>query len=140
LLELQLNPVSINNNIFPLLKIAEDLKKVIRSEGLESSKVRELNKLSSEQLRIDETEAFVIRTQITQQVVQEKLSLSQTKTLVKRILDKYKDSNGQSKHEKQIDKTIKDIQAINLKDLEQTRLSQLRQVLLEKLNEIEQLT
>ncbi|BAY73403.1 ParB-like partition protein (plasmid) [Trichormus variabilis NIES-23] len=140
LLELQLNPVSINNNIFPLLKIAEDLKKVIRSEGLESSKVRELNKLSSEQLRIDETEAFVIRTQITQQVVQEKLSLSQTKTLVKRILDKYKDSNGQSKHEKQIDKTIKDIQSINLKDLEQARLSQLRQVLLEKISEIEQLT
>lgn len=140
LLELQLNPVSINNNIFPLLKIAEDLKKVIRSEGLESSKVRELNKLSSEQLRIDESEASVIRTQITQQVVQEKLSLSQTKTLVKQILDKYKDSNGQSQHEKQIDKTIKDIKSINLKDLEQIRLTQLRQVLLEKLNEIEQLT
>ncbi|MBD2472293.1 ParB/RepB/Spo0J family partition protein [Nostoc sp. FACHB-145] len=139
LLGLQLNPVSINNNIFPLLKVAEDLKVIIRSEGLESSKIRELNKLSAEQLKIDESQATAIRTQITQRVVQEKLSLSQTKTLVKQTLEQYNASNNKAKHEKQIDKTIKDIESINLKSLEPTRLSKLHQVLQKTLHEIETL-
>ncbi|BBD62809.1 ParB-like partition protein (plasmid) [Nostoc sp. HK-01] len=139
LLGLQLNPVSVNNNIFPLLKVAEDLKVIIRSEGLESSKIRELNKLSAEQLKIDESQARAIRTQITQQVVQEKLSLSQTKILVKQKLEQYNSSNNKVKHEKQIDKTIKDIQSINLKSLEPTRLSKLHQVLKQTLHEIETL-
>ncbi|MBD2459353.1 ParB/RepB/Spo0J family partition protein [Nostoc sp. FACHB-87] len=139
LLGLQLNPVSVNNNIFPLLKVAEDLKVIIRSEGLESSKIRELNKLSAEQLKVDESQARGIRVQITQQVVQNKLSLSQTKTLVKQTLEKYNASNNKTKHEKQIDKTIKDIQSINLKSLEPTRLSKLHEVLKQTLHEIETL-
>lgn len=139
LLGLQLNPVSVNNNIFPLLKVAEDLKVIIRSEGLESSKIRELNKLSSEQLKIDESEALTIRTQITQRVVQQKLSLSQTKALVKQTLEQYNVSNNKAKYEKQIDKTIKDIQSIDLKSLESTKLSKLHQVLQNTLREIETL-
>ncbi|QHG20370.1 ParB/RepB/Spo0J family partition protein [Nostoc sp. ATCC 53789] len=139
LLGLQLNPVSINNNIFPLLKVTEDLKNVIRSEGLETSKVRELNKLSSEQMKIDESEALMIRTQVTNRVIEEKLSLSQTKTLVKQTLEQYSTSNSKAKQNKQMDKTIKDIQSINLKILEQTRLIKLRQVLQEKLDEIKTL-
>lgn len=139
LLGLQLNPVSINNNIFPLLKVTEDLKNVIRSEGLETSKVRELNKLSSEQMKIDESKALMIRTQVTHRVIEEKLSLSQTKTLVKQTLEQYSASNSEAKQNKQMDKTIKDIQSINLKILEQTRLIKLRQVLQEKLDEIKTL-
>lgn len=139
LLGLQLNPVSINNNIFPLLKVPEDLKNVIRSEGLETSKVRELNKLSSEQMKIDESKALMIRTQVTNRVIEEKLSLSQTKTLVKQTLEQYSTSNSKAKQNKQMDKTIKDIQSINLKILEQTRLIKLRQVLQEKLDEIKTL-
>ncbi|WP_138506293.1 ParB/RepB/Spo0J family partition protein [Nostoc sp. PA-18-2419] len=139
LLGLQLNPVSVNNNIFPMLKVEEDLKVIIRSEGLESSKIKELNKLSAEQLKIDESQAIAIRTQITQRVVQEKLSLSQTKTLVKQTLEKYNASNNKTKHEKQVDKTIKDIQSIDLKSLESTRLSKLHQVLQKTLREIETL-
>lgn len=139
LLGLQLNPVSINNNIFPLLKLTEDLKNAIRSEGLESSKVRELNKLSSEQLKVDETEAVAIRTQITQRVVQEKLSLSQTRTLVKQTLLQHNAPDSKAKQDNQMDKTIKTIQLIDLKALERTRLAELHQALQEKLQEIETL-
>ncbi|MDF5716285.1 MAG: ParB/RepB/Spo0J family partition protein [Rhizonema sp. NSF051] len=137
LLGLQLNPVSINNNIFPLLKLAEDIKSVIRSVGLESSKARELNKLSAIALRVDETEAVAIRTQITQQVVQEKLSLSQTRTLVKQTLLQHNSSDAKTKQDKQMEKTIKTIQSIDLKELEPTRLTELRQALTSKLQELE---
>lgn len=139
LLGLQLNPVSINNNIFPLLKLAEDLKCVIRSVGLESSKARELNKLSSLALNVDENEAVAIRTQVTQQVVQEKLSLSQTRTLVKQKLLQYNAPDSKTKQDKQMDKTIKTVQSIDPKELGRTRLAELRQALQEKLQEVETL-
>ncbi|MDF5729837.1 MAG: ParB/RepB/Spo0J family partition protein [Rhizonema sp. PD38] len=137
LLGLQLNPVSINNNIFPLLKLAEDIKSVIRSVGLESSKARVLNKLSAIALRVDETEAVAIRTQITQQVMSEKLSLSQTRTLVKQTLLQHNSPDAKTKQDKQMEKTIKTIQSIDLKELEPTRLTELRQALTSKLQELE---
>ncbi|MBD6620328.1 ParB/RepB/Spo0J family partition protein [Komarekiella sp. 'clone 1'] len=140
LLGLQLNPVSINNNIFPLLKLAEDLKDAIRSEGLDSSKARELNKLSSLALRVDETESRNIRTQATQQAIQEKLPLSQIKILVKEILLQHEALDSKAIQNKRMDKAIKAIQLINTKELGRKRIDELRQVLQEKLQEIENLS
>lgn len=138
ILGLQLNPTSIDTNIFPLLKLSEDLKVAIREKGLEGSKVRELNKLSSDQLGIDEARSLELRIEITQKVIQEKLSLSQTKALVKETLRKYKFPNTSTNHDKKIVKTVKTIQSINLAGIERVQLAELRQALQGKLQEIDQ--
>ena len=89
LLELQLNPLSVNTNIFPLLKLADDLVAAIQTKGLESSKAREINKLSSSKLKIEETKARQIRADILDQVLEEKLSLTKLKALVNDTLQKH---------------------------------------------------
>lgn len=89
LLGLQLNPTTINNTVFPLLNLADDLKQTIKAEGLEASKARELNRLSVEQLQVDAVLALQIRIEATQKVIQENLSLSEVKTLVSQLISQY---------------------------------------------------
>jgi len=136
LLGLQLNPISINNNIFPLISLAEDLKQVIRQEGLESSKARELNKLSALQLSVDEAKALVLREEITQKVIQEKLSLGEIKRLVNDTLAQYcaKKTNQVNKIIK-LSKTIQDFQ---VQTADKEGLMSLQQTLKDKLAEIQQ--
>jgi ParB family chromosome partitioning protein len=138
ILELQLNPTSIDTNIFPLLKLFQDLKNAIREEGLEGSKARELNKLSAEQLNIEEDKALEIRVQLTQKVIQEKLSLSRIKMLVKDILKQYKSSVASTDQNKKIDKTVNTILSIDFQGIERSQLEEIRQALQEKLQEIDQ--
>lgn len=136
LLGLQLNPISINNNIFPLLSLAEDLKQVIRLEGLESSKARVINKLSALQLSVDSAKALVIRQEITQKVIQEKLSLGEIKRLVNDTLAQYcQRKTNQANKIIKLSKTIQDFQ-IQTADFE--GLKSLQQTLLDKLDEIQQ--
>ena len=133
---LQLNPISINNNIFPLLSLAEDLLQVIRLEGLESSKARVLNKLSALQLSVDEAKALGLREEITQKVIQEKLSLGDIKRLVNDTLAQYclKKTNQANKIIK-LSKTIQDFQ---VQTTDKEGLMSLQQTLLDKLAEIQQ--
>ncbi|AFZ28362.1 ParB-like partition protein (plasmid) [Cylindrospermum stagnale PCC 7417] len=139
ILELQLNPTSIDTNIFPLLKVSQDLKNAIRDEGLEGSKARELNKLSAEQLNIDEAQSLEIRVQLTRRVIQEKLSLSRIKVLVKDILKQYKSSDTSTDQKKKMGQTVKTIQSINFEGIKHNQLEEIRQALEEKLQEIDQI-
>ncbi|MBE9052482.1 ParB/RepB/Spo0J family partition protein [Nostocales cyanobacterium LEGE 11386] len=136
ILALQLNPTSIDTNIFPLLKLSKDLKTAIREEGLEGSKARELNKLSAEQLNIDEARTLKIRIHLTQRVIQEKLSLSQTKALVKETLNQHKSSKTSANQNRKFVKTIKTIDSIEVKGIQHTQLEEIRQALQKKLDEI----
>ncbi|OYE00299.1 ParB/RepB/Spo0J family partition protein [Nostoc sp. 'Peltigera membranacea cyanobiont' 232] len=138
ILALQLNPTSIDTNIFPLLKLSKDLKTAIREEGLESSKAKELNKLSATQLKMNETQARKARIQLTEKVIQEKLSLSQTKALVKEILKKQKSSENTTNQNSKIIKTVKTIGALELEGLAYNQLKEIRQALEGKLKEIDQ--
>jgi ParB family chromosome partitioning protein len=139
LLGLQLHPVSISNNIFPLLDLPEDLKQVIKTEGLESSKARELSKLTAEQLEVSETKARTIRAEATEKAIHEKLSLSQIKALVKDTLKQHQTTNSTTKQPRVAEKTIKAIQSIELQEIEQDQLEELRQALKNKLQEIERM-
>lgn len=139
LLGLQLHPVSISNNIFPLLDLPEDLKQVIKGEGLESSKARELSKLSAEQLQVSEAKARTIRAEVTEKTIQEKLSLSQIKALVKDTLRQNQTNSSTTKRPQIGEKTIKAIQSIELQDIGQDHLEELRQSLKSKLQEIERM-
>ena len=138
LLGLQLNPISINNNIFPLLKLANDLKASVRGEGLEASKARELNKLSPEQLNVDEEQALLVRERATQRVMQKSLSLNQTRTLVQNLIQQHNPASKSTQLQK-TNKVIESVKAITVKDLDSSGLKEFRQVLKEKLGEIETL-
>ncbi|MBN3951691.1 MAG: hypothetical protein HWQ38_36620 [Nostoc sp. NMS7] len=139
ILALQLNPTSINTNIFPLLKLSTDLKSGIREEGLEASKARELNKLSATQLKLNEAQARKIRVQLAQRVIQERLSLSQTKALVKETLSQYKSANISSNENKKIIRTVKTIHSINFEEFHHNQLEEVRQALQSKLQEIDKI-
>jgi ParB family chromosome partitioning protein len=139
ILALQLNPTSIDTNTFPLLKLPKDLKIAIREEGLEGSKAKELNKLSAEQLNIKEAQALKIRSQLTQKVVQKKLSLSQTKALVKEILNQHKTSEIPTSQSSKSVRTIKIIRSIDFQEIHHNQLEEIRQALQGKLEEIDKL-
>jgi ParB family chromosome partitioning protein len=135
LLDLQLNPISINNNIFPLLILAEDLKQVVRREGIESSKAKELNKLSAAQLQVDEEKALAIRTEVTQKTVLEKLSLNEVKRLVNQTLTQHcpKKPNRTS----QIAQFSKTVREFEIQTADREELLSLQQILSKKLTEIQ---
>jgi len=136
----QLNPTSVNTNIFPLLKLPADLKQAIQAEGLESSKVKELSKLSAARLNTDEDTALVIRTQATQEAIADKLSLEQIRDLVQKTLKQY--SQNESNVDRQVERAIKQYQKLQvkqLKDSPRSSLEELRQVMRQKLQEIETL-
>jgi ParB family transcriptional regulator, chromosome partitioning protein len=99
ILGLQLNPVTVNTNIFPLLKLAVDLKEAIQTLGLESSKARELNRLSPSNLKLEEVETTEIRKILTQQTIELKLSLMEVKAKVNELIQQHnpkkkKDKSG----------------------------------------------
>lgn len=91
ILSKQLNPVSVNSNVFTLLNLPEDLQSVIRTKGLEGSKVLELKRISGKNLNIDEKEATDLRTKITHEVIQQELSLDKIRSRVKATLQAHTD-------------------------------------------------
>lgn len=91
ILSKQLNPVSVNSNVFTLLNLPEDLQAVIRTQGLEGSKVLELKRISGKTLDIDEETATALRQQLTEEVVQQGLSLDKIRAKVKLLLQAYQE-------------------------------------------------
>ena len=96
ILDKQLNPITINSNVFTLLNLPDDLQVAIRTEGLEGSKILELKKLSAKNLEVGEVEAAKIRTQLTQDVIEQKLSLEQIRKQVKALIQSQKTVKEQS--------------------------------------------
>ncbi|MBD2416033.1 hypothetical protein FACHB389_34710 [Nostoc calcicola FACHB-389] len=139
ILALQLNPTSIDTNIFPLLKLSKDLKIGIREAGLEGSKARELNKLSAIQLNINEVQASKVRIKLTEKVIKEKLSLSQTKALVKETLNQHKSSQPSPNQNRKLIKTVKTIRSIELTGIYNNELEEIRQALQGKIEEIDKI-
>lgn len=139
ILALQLNPTSIDTNIFPLLKLSKDLKIGIREAGLEGSKARELNKLSAIQLNINEVQASKVRIKLTEKVIKEKLSLSQTKALVKETLTQHKSSQPSPNPNRKLIKTVKTIRSIELTGIYNNELEEIRQALQGKIEEIDKI-
>lgn len=133
LLELQLNPLSINSNVFPLLKLSSDLANAIRVDGLESSKAREINKISAEKLGITHSKAKKLRSGLTTQVIKDRLALTKTKLLVNEILQKHLNTKTPKKNHKQI-KIVSSLVVSDIKEL--TTLKALKKALNEKLKEV----
>jgi ParB family transcriptional regulator, chromosome partitioning protein len=99
LLNLQLNPASVDANIFTMLSLASDLKEAIRNLGLKGVHASALNKLSAKNLKISERKAKSVRVEKTKQVIENKLSAAETRKLVNEVLEKYAGSETKSQRE-----------------------------------------
>ena len=89
LLELGLNPNSVKANLMPMLSLPEDLKHAIRQKGLKGGHALALATISAKTWGISEKKATRERSLITSQVLQEHLTVSETRELIKRIKAKY---------------------------------------------------
>lgn len=97
ILSKQLNPVSINSNVFTLLNLPNDLQSAIRTEGLEGSKVLELKKISEKNLDLNEEAVTDLRTKMTHEVIQQGLSLDKIRSKVRAALQTHKDTQQSPK-------------------------------------------
>lgn len=142
LLDLQLNPASIDANIFPMLSLGEDLKAAIRSSGLKGVHAIALQKLSAKNLGVPELEAEEIRINITQKVLAEKLSVQKTRQLVTEAIALQ--STDAEKIEKQVKpmttatRSLYKVSGDALKKVEVSQLIEFQEVLRKKLAEIEE--
>jgi len=142
LLDLQLNPASIDANIFPMLSLAEDLKAVIRSSGLKGVHAIALQKLSTKNLGVPELEAEEIRINVTQKVLAEKLSVQKTRQLVtEAIASQNTDAEKIEKQVKPMTTATRSLYKVSgdaLKKVEVSQLMEFQEVLRKKLAEIEE--
>ncbi len=141
LLDLQLNPASIDANIFPMLSLAEDLKLAIRA-GLKGVHAMALQKLSAKNLGLTEQKAQLIREKTTQKVVAEKLSVIATRKLVAEVITSHSQSEVANTTRKkavlQVSRRLEQLSLETLKQANPTELIDLQEVLRKKLVEIEQ--
>lgn len=138
LLDLQLNPASIDANIFPMLSLATDLKTAIRTSGLKGVHAMCLQKLSAKNLGKTEKKAQSIRVKTTQKVIEEKLSVKETRKLVSEVMSSFVATSSKPPiKKKQVDGIIGRVQSISLDKIEPEQLTQLKEALQQKLREIE---
>ncbi len=143
LLDLQLNPASIDANIFPMLSLATDLKTAIRESGLFGVHALALQKLSAKNLGLSEKKAQAIRVETTHKVIAEKQSISQTRKLVSEIITLHaKTEPIPQKKVKQVSAAARSLQQLSSEIFAQADPSQLiefQEVLQQKLAEIEEI-
>ncbi|MBD2771308.1 ParB/RepB/Spo0J family partition protein [Iningainema tapete] len=142
LLDLQLNPASIDANIFPMLSLAEDIKDAIRSKGLKGVHAMALQKLSAKNLGVTDEVAKSIRLNTTHNVIAEKLSASATRKLVASVIaSQAQPSSTSATKIKPVSQEARRLQKLSLeslKEAERTQLMEFQEVLRQKLAEIEE--
>ena len=119
-----------------LLGLSEDLKVIIRQEGLEGSKARELNRLNSKYLNLEESDAQNVREIVTSQAIQQDLSLIEIKKLVDDTIRQYQ---GEIVVEASGNRFAHQINKMDLSQLNNDDLKELRKALELKLKEVKSL-
>ena len=143
LLELQLNPASVDANLIPMLSLVDDLKDAIRNLGLKGVHAIALQKLSAKNLNLSQAKAKRLREDLTKKVVQENLSVLQTRKLVNEAIAKHSPSPESAiDANKQLGKIKQSVDLISSDLLRSADLTSLRDVydlLKQKMTEIESL-
>ncbi|MEA5477956.1 ParB/RepB/Spo0J family partition protein [Pseudanabaena galeata UHCC 0370] len=143
LLELQLNPASVDANLLPMLGLADDLKDAIRNLGLKGVHAIALQKLSAKNLNLSQAKAKRLREDLTKKVVQENLSVLQTRKLVNQAIAKYSPSTENAVDaNKQLGKIKQSVDLISsdlLRSADPTSLRDVYDLLKQKMTEIESL-
>ncbi|MEA5595458.1 ParB/RepB/Spo0J family partition protein [Rivularia sp. UHCC 0363] len=138
LLELGLNPNSVKSNLMPMLFLPEDLKEAIRQQGLKGAHALALSTLSAKILNTTEKKATLERTNLTQKVIQENLTVPETRQEIKKIKAKYLKSEKRESQEVSvaIDK-INKLSKDSLETASSEQLAKLRTLLEEKIAQID---
>jgi ParB family chromosome partitioning protein len=143
LLELQLNPASVDANLLPMLGLADDLKDAIRNLGLKGVHAITLQKLSAKNLNLSQAKAKRVREDVTKKVVQENLSVLQTRKIVNEAITKYSPSQeSTSDANKQLGKIKQSVNLISpdlLTSVDADSLRDVYDLLKQKMTEIESL-
>jgi ParB family chromosome partitioning protein len=143
LLELQQNPASVDANLIPMLNLVDDLKDAIRNLGLKGVHAITLQKLSAKNLNLSQAKAKRLREDLTKKVVQENLSVLQTRKLVNEAIAKYSPSPESAVDaNKQLGKIKQSVDLISsdlLRSADPTSLRDVYDLLKQKMTEIESL-
>ncbi len=140
LLDLQLNPASVDANIFPMLSLADELKTAIRESGLKGVHAMVLGTLNAKNLGSSEAKARSIRVKATEKVIADRLSATQTRKLVASIRAESASSKPTSRSVKQIAQLTGSLKKLNSELLIKADSSQLKEfqsLLRQKLAEVE---
>lgn len=135
LLSMQLNPASVKANIFPALKLFDDLKDAIRSQGLGGHQAKILQQLSPKNLGVTDKQALKMRQQVTKVVIEKKLSVADTRVKVKEVLSKKEDSKD-AVLDQEARNAIALVEKLKIDKMEKADLEALETKLKEKLKQI----
>lgn len=137
LLSLRLNPASVNTNIFPMLGLSDDLKQAIREQGLGGMQALALQRLSAKKLGLSEAAAQKVRTRLLLQVLEQKLSVTQSRQLVASEIARHTQQSDLAPGKKQVEGIIRRVRTMPVEKVEPEQLAQLKEALQQKLVEIE---
>jgi ParB family chromosome partitioning protein len=137
LLSLQLNPASVNTNIFPMMGLSVDLKQAIREQGLGGMQAKALQQLSSKKLGLSEAAARKVRSRVTKQVLEKKLSVTQVRQLVTAEIARHNQQKDSATGKKQVNGIIERVRSMSIENVEREQLSLLKEALQQKLQEID---
>ena len=140
ILELALYPPSVKSNLMPMLSLPLDLKTAIREKGLKAAHASALVSLSGKNLKIDERQARRERLEVTEKVLEEGLTVAQTRELLKQIKAKYVESpEPSSKAIQAVEKKLGKLNEKSLKAATKEDLLALQKTLKNKLAQVEAL-
>jgi ParB family transcriptional regulator, chromosome partitioning protein len=135
LLRFQQNPASVDANVFPCLRLSLDLKTAIWKLGLGANHARSLGQLNARNLAVEETVAEEIRQEAITRVLQEKLTIAQTRSLVAKIIAK-RNPEKKAEPNRQISSLIRDVSATKVDRVQPKQLRNLLSALETKAKEI----
>ena len=140
ILELALYPPSVKSNLMPMLSLPLDLKTAIREKGLKAAHASALVSLSEKNLKVSERQARRERLEATERVLQEGLTVAQTRELLKQIKAKYIESvEPSSKAIQAVEKKLDKLSERSLKTASKEDLLALQKTLKNKLVQVEAL-
>lgn len=137
LLSLRLNPASVNTNIFPMMGLSVDLKQAIREQGLGGMQAKALQQLSSKKLGLSEPGARKVRSRVTKQVLEKKLSVTQVRQLVMAEIARHNQQKDSATEKKQVNGIIERVRSMPIEKVEREQLALLKEALQQKLQEID---
>ncbi len=132
------NPLSVNQNYFPMLKIAEDIKEAIRNRGLKDALAKVIDKVKAKRLNIPEQKARKIRRKLIDEVIKQELSLTQTNKKIKEIIAQFQPSQTQIPGlTKEVEKCIKSLESIQISNLDEFNRQNLIDIMQKSLAELQ---
>ena len=139
ILDYGFNPLSVNQNYFPMLKMAEDIKEAIRHRGLKDAQARVINKIKAQKLNLSEQKARKLRINLTNEVIKQELSLTQTNQKLQEIIAQFQTSQSQSPQlTREVKRCINYLENLPISNLDEFNRQNLIAIMQKSLAELQQ--